>query len=255
MKSSEKFCEWATTIFVNETKLDKNADDDLGSIYGFSIRRCDCNHSGGGVAAYIDDALIDKCTVRNDVQNSSLEALCIEERPDRSTPFVVLAWYRPPDGSNEVVNDLEKTLQFIDKEGKEIILLGDTNCVILPVYSSTQPNKDINLQFHSNRLLQMYNLYGFYQLIESATRETISSSILIDHITTTNKLDIVTSGIHHIGLSDHYLVYGARKFRGSLKIQHKTITTRNLESFWQNCIFEWLAFGWLEEYRFQYRWY
>ena len=97
-------------LAINEIKLDKNVDDDFVSIYGFSNRRCDRNCSGDGVAIYIGDALIDKCTVRNDVLNFSLEALCIELRPAHSRPFVALAWYRLPDVLNEVFNDLEKTL-------------------------------------------------------------------------------------------------------------------------------------------------
>ena len=184
-----------------------------------------------GVAIHINEALIDKCTFRDDIPKSSLEALCIELKPVRSSPFVMLAWYRPPDVSNEVFNDLEKTLQFLDKEGKEIIFLGDTNCVILPNYSSSQLSKDINLPSHSNRVLQIYNLFGFHQLIETATRETTTSSTLIDHVATTNKSNIVVSGVHHIGMNDHYLVYGVRKFRGSLKKQHKSISTRNMKKF------------------------
>ena len=78
------------TLDINETKLDKNIDDGLVSIDAFSIRRCDRNRSCGGVAIYIDDALIDKCKVRDDVPNSSLEALCIELKPARSVLFVVL---------------------------------------------------------------------------------------------------------------------------------------------------------------------
>ncbi len=218
-------------LAINETKLDTNVDDDLVSIDGFSIKRCDRNRSGGGVAIYINDALIDKCTVRDDIPVFSLEALCIELKPTRSAPFIVLAWYRPPNALNEVFNDLEKSLQTLDREGKEIIILGDTNCDILPNYSSDQHSKEVNLQPQSNRLLQIYNLFGLHQLIETATRETTSSSTLIDHIATTNKLNVVESGVRHIGLSDHYLIYMVRKFNGSLHKQHKSILTRSMKNF------------------------
>ena len=77
---------------------------------------------------------MDKCTVRKDLPNSSLESLCVEIKPARSAPFLVLAWYRPPDASNEIFDQLEKTLEFLYREGKEIFLLGDTNCDILPNY-------------------------------------------------------------------------------------------------------------------------
>ena len=40
-------------LAINETKLDRNIDDALVSIEGYSIKRCDRNRNGGGVALYI----------------------------------------------------------------------------------------------------------------------------------------------------------------------------------------------------------
>ena len=208
-------------LVINETKLDKNVHDDLVGISGFSIERRDRNRNGGGVALYIKDSLMDTCTVRNDLPNSSLESLCVEIKPAHSAPFLVLAWYRPPRASGEIFDQLEKTLEFLDKEGKEIILLGDTNCDILSNYPTVPLDRSPNLSPHSNRLLDIYNLFGLQQLIETATRETASSSILIDHVATNDKSNIVISGVHPLGLSDHYLVYCIRKFHGSSKKQHK----------------------------------
>ena len=218
-------------LAINETKLDKNIHDDLVRIGGFSIIRRDRNRNGGGVALYIKDSLMDKCTVRSDLPNSSLETLCVEIKPARSAPFIVLAWYRPPDASSEIFDQIEKTLEFLDREGKELILLGDTNCDILPNYPPVRSERAPNLPPHSNRLLDIYNLFGLQQLIATATRETISSSTLIDHVATNNKSNIVISGVHPLGLSDHYLVYCIRKFRGSVKKQHKNISTRSLKNF------------------------
>ena len=48
---------------------------------------------------------------------------------------------------------------------------------------------------------------------------------------TNNKSNIVISGVHPLGLSDHYLVYCIRKFRGSSKKQHKNISTKSLKNF------------------------
>ena len=47
---------------------------------------------------------------------------------------------------------------------------------------------------------------AFHQLIESPTRETLTTTTLIDHIATTNKSNIVSSGIHKSCLSDHYFI-------------------------------------------------
>ena len=75
-------------LAINETKIDENVHDDLVSIDGYTIKRCDRNRFGGGVAIYIKDTIFDKCTVRADLPQSTLEALCIEVKPVRSAPFV-----------------------------------------------------------------------------------------------------------------------------------------------------------------------
>ena len=108
---------------------------------------------------------------------------------------------------------------------------GDTNCDSLSNYPTVPSESSPNLSPHSNRLLDIYNLFGLQQLIVMATRETASSSTLIDHVTTNNKSNIVISGVHSLGLSDHYLVNCIRKFRGSSKKQHKNISTRILTNF------------------------
>ena len=40
-------------LAVNETKIDKNMHDDPVSIDGYTIKSCDRNRFGGGVAVYI----------------------------------------------------------------------------------------------------------------------------------------------------------------------------------------------------------
>ena len=84
---------------------------------------------------------------------------------------------------------------------------------------------------HSSRLLEVYDLFGFQQLIDRGTRETLTSNTLIDHIATTNKSNVVTSGVHEASISDHYMVYCVRKFRGASRRQHKNISTRQLKNF------------------------
>ena len=58
---------------INETKIDDSIDDALLSIYGYSSRRGDRNRKGGGVALYIKDTILDKCSIRKDLSESSLE--------------------------------------------------------------------------------------------------------------------------------------------------------------------------------------
>ena len=62
------------------------------------------------------------------MSSEGLELLCVEISPPKSKPFLVFAWYRPPRDPVDSFSKLEKALAFFDKEGKEIILLGDRNC-------------------------------------------------------------------------------------------------------------------------------
>ena len=143
-----------------------------------------------------------------------------------------MAWYRPPNLITvDTFDHLEECLQFLDSEDKEIILLGDTNCDILAKYSKAGHVNTNDLPSHSLHLLEIYNLFGFHQLIESPSRETLTSATLIDHIATTDKSNIVASGVHKTSLSDHYLIYCVRKFRGACKRQHKHISTRQMKDF------------------------
>ena len=217
-------------LAINETKLDDNIDDALVSIVGYSIKRRDRNRHGGGVAIYTNDSIVDKCSIRADLPKSSIESLCLEVKSVRAAPFLVFACYRPPNECADIFRQLEETLQVLDSENKEIILLGDSNCDILP---NCEDGGRLNrvLPAHLMHILELNDLFGFQQLIKKGTRETLESTTLIDHIATTNKSNIVTSGVHETSISDHYMVYCVRKFRGAFKRKHKIITTRQLKHF------------------------
>ena len=46
----------------------------------------------------------------------------------KSKPFIIVARYRPPNDPVSSFELLEKVLSFLDREDKEFILVGDTNC-------------------------------------------------------------------------------------------------------------------------------
>lgn len=95
---------------------------------------------------------------------------------------------------------------FFNREDKKVILLGDTNCDILPRYSKEGDANSNDLPSHSLRLLEIHYLFSFHLLIESPSCEILTTTAMVDNIATTNKTNIVTSGIHKSCLSDHYLL-------------------------------------------------
>ena len=67
--------------------------------------------------------------------------------------------------------------------------------------------------------------------IKEPTRETLDHSSLMHHVVTNFTAKIVDSGVLKISLSDHYLVFCIRKFRGSLQRQPKLIRSRRMKNF------------------------
>ena len=164
-------------LALNETKLDPNYPKELTSIAGYQQERLERICNGGGVSIYVRDSI--KYEPRPDVPVEDLEIICIEVEPPKSRSFLVLAWYRPPGDPVVSFDKLEKVLSFLDKEGKEIMLLGDTNCYLTPKQAE-QP-----IDNNSKHMLDLYELFSFKQLVEEPTRVTLTTSSIIDHIATT----------------------------------------------------------------------
>ena len=210
-------------LALNETKLDPNYPKELTSLPGYQQERLDRTSSGGGVSIYIWDSI--KYKLRSDVPVDDLEIICIELEPPKSKPFLVLAWNRPPSDPVASFDKLEKVLSYLDKEGKEIILLGDTNCDL----TTKQANQPIDND--TKHVTSLYELFSFNQLIKEPTRVTLDTSSIIDHIATNCARNIITSGAHDVSVSDHYMVYYIRKFNGAVEKGHKMIKTRKMKNF------------------------
>ena len=74
---------------------------------------------------------------------------------------------------------------YFDKEGKEIILLGDTNCDL------AKKPADQPLGKNAKHISSIYELFSFKQLIEESTRVTLDTATVIDHVATTYARNIV----------------------------------------------------------------
>ena len=110
---------------INKIKIDSKVDDKLIAL-DFSLCRYDRSKQGRGVALYVRNTVGFK--LREDLPKKSLEFICIEVEPPKSSPFIVIAWYGPPGVSNFCYDNLHENLSYMDGEGVEIITLGDTNC-------------------------------------------------------------------------------------------------------------------------------
>ena len=53
-------------------------------------------------------------------------------KPKCAKPFVIIAWYRPPNHKIDDTLNIEKVYKTFDKTETEVIILGDVNCDDLP---------------------------------------------------------------------------------------------------------------------------
>ena len=126
-------------------------------------------------------------------------------------------------GKFEELQDVSSYLEFF---GREIILLGGTNCYIL---ETAYPSGLFSSQ--SRHITNIYDNFGFKQLISDPTRETVSTKTLIDQFATTHPNNIVDSGIVQLAISGHYLIFCVRNFMGNLSKLPKVFESRQMKNF------------------------
>ncbi|CAB3978613.1 RNA-directed DNA polymerase from transposon BS [Paramuricea clavata] len=109
-------------LHINETRLSGNIDDGFVNINGYDIFRADRNREGGGVALYVKTAI--NAYSRTDLIPDGLEAICLEIRKNRSKPFFVITWYRPPNSLVEIFDKFEILIRNLEAEDKEYQIVG-----------------------------------------------------------------------------------------------------------------------------------
>ena len=188
-------------LAINEAKLDDTVSDGELFINGYDIVRRDRavnGRRGGGVCFYVRSNI--DYFVRNDLSSDILEILSIEIRKPNARPFVITTWYRPPDSPVELFSHFETVIGKLDSEGIEHVVLGDMNADYLSPSDST-----------TKALLNVTVVYNLKQLINEPTRITEKSRTAIDLIFTSHPEGVVCSGVSHLGISDHSLIYVYRK--------------------------------------------
>ena len=211
-------------LAINESKIDNSISDNELHIFGYDIIRKDRNRYGGGVVLYVRDNI--PFSERKDLISKDLEMVCIEINRPYNKSLLINVWYRPP---NSDINFFDEYVEFLCKcqaENKELIVLGDLNCDVSKTPLDNQTRK---LQF-------LCSLYQFDQLINEPTRVTPTSASLIDLILTNKPENISQSGVVHLGISDHSLIFAIRKLTlpKSGKTSPMVREVRDFKNFVQN---------------------
>ena len=180
--------------------LDNSIPDNEIHVIGYDLIRNDRNRYGGGVVLYVRDNI--PFSVRNDLIPNHLEMVCIEVSRPYNKSFLISTWYRPPNSNLDIFDEWALFLSKCDNKNYELIIIGDFNC---DVGKSPPDHQTQKLQF-------ICCLYQIDQLITEPTRVTPTSATIIDLILTNRSENISESGVIHLGISDHSLVYLVRKF-------------------------------------------
>ena len=186
-------------VALSETRLDNTFTDYAVSIEGYSLVRRDRCRSGGGVAIYIRSVIDYK--IRSDLSDPDLELLCIEIQKPKTKPFLLSNWYIHPNTPIELFDKFEVLLGKVEAENIESNILGDLNRDIMAISPANE----------TKHLIELCESFQYAQSIKEPTRVTSSSESLIDLFLTNEPDKFVTSGVSHIGCSDHSLIYVSRK--------------------------------------------
>ena len=205
-------------IAINESKIDDTVLYREIHIIGYNMIRKDRNRNGGGVIIYLRDTI--SFSERNDLTSNSLEMICLEIKKPHNKSFLVCAWYRPPNSNTILFTDFEAFLSKCDLENYELLIMGDLNCDI------SKTPQDPN----TRKLLFSFSLYQIDQLINEPTRVTRTSATMIDLFFTNKPENILQSGVIHLGISDHSLIYAVRKVN-SPKCRERLKLVRNFKNF------------------------
>ena len=102
-----------------------------------------------------------------------------------------------PDCPVSYFTEFEKMEGSFDTKNVEYFLLGDLNVDFKQSVKSS----------YRDKLNEIFDIYSIHQLINEPTRITETSSSLIDLCLTNSASTVADSGVLHLSISDHSLIY------------------------------------------------
>lgn len=188
-------------IGLSETWLMPLVKDSMIQINGFDTVRLDrsLNKRGGGVLLFVrSDVLQVPSIVLPSFSNPNIEALSIVlKRPYQKLLCVSVIYIPPTSNLSETFVHLDNLAERVTEHGMEWVIGGDFNINLLS--SGDNRKKGFIKDFTTRNSL--------FQQIETATRVTLDSSSLLDHIYVNTPDKIKEAGVLSYSLSDHQATY------------------------------------------------
>lgn len=184
--------EFFSIFALNETFLNETVQDFEICIPGYHvIRRDRKDRQGGGVAVYIKSNI--SFIRHTNLETDRIEAIWFEIILTHIKNLMCCVLYRPPDSGTEWYDHFHEMIAVPCNNFSDLVIIGDFNLNLLGGNNS--------------RWLLDLEMYNLKQIIKVPTRETNSSSTLVDHIYTTRVSRIGNVKVPHLKLSDHYPLY------------------------------------------------
>ncbi|PJE78081.1 hypothetical protein CI610_02987 [invertebrate metagenome] len=192
-------------VCITETHLDNSIPNSDINISGFSEPfRKDRNMFGGGVAIYFSESLVAKRRI--DLEFGNDETIWSQIK-FRNTLYLICNVYRPPSYTGTGLwQNLRHSIDIAFEETPNIIITGDLNIDFLkPIRGD---------------LCDILSNYNLTNVITEPTRQTDTSSTLLDPIIVSDTVNVVFSDVIEIErtISDHDAVFAIINI--PVKIKH-----------------------------------
>ena len=195
-------------FFISETWLTSAVSDSLLDVDGYNMLRLDRDtclgkNRGGGLLAYTKEDIKAKLLPELCVSRLCAEVMAVQLSLDYTKPIYILCAYRPPHQS--VVDFLEVMDSIVDslyvKANFELNIIGDTNINTLKRNADTKRYHEFMRRHGLSNMIKLPTCYS----------ATALGASLVDHYLTNDEHLYSQSGVCPISLSDHYMIFSARK--------------------------------------------
>jgi len=198
---------------LSETWLDDTVSDleICPPHYGLSIVRRDRNRRGGGVAVIFSNHVHYRSCF--DLSEGNVESLWVELFPNSKRAALMCCAYRSPSDCHFFDNFMMECEKGLLSYCQKLVILGDLNSNL--ALSSSQQTKFLR---------SFMNQFHLYELVQSPTRVTATSSSQLDLILTNSPFNFQNTAAVPFSGSDHHVVVSFYCARGiSQSCDHKIV--------------------------------
>ena len=112
---------------INESKLKEHKLSKFFKTEGFQMpfRKDNENNCCGGIMVYVRNGI--NARPRDGLETNGISCIWLEMTPEKGKSFSIGNMYRPPDSRIEFSDRFESFIDYVFRDDKEVILLGDLN--------------------------------------------------------------------------------------------------------------------------------